>query len=565
MGALPLMNRQPTAGWWPAIWFRSLWEGIIHGRAAGARDAVLAMTVPAVVAVLAYLLSYHRYRRLLLEAQTERTAGAASADWGARLLEWWMPDPRQQAAFAFIWKTLARSRTHRLILLAYGGMALGAITKGALDVPRPSLRDQGLYGLIVALAPLALSLLVTLGLRYLFSLPDSVRASWLFQTLDRDGSEAWLGAVERFVVWCGIAPLFVASLPAAIAILGWIRAAAVTLLGFCAALVWFEAMFREWRKLPFTCSYLPGKQPVWAIVLRYALASSLMGPLGQLILSSSCAPMTFIALLTFEAALWWRLRTARRRMWAECKLCYEELPEADILTLGLRQPTEPVASGVIHTVVSEATFEPRLLGKRLLPETWRDEIRQERLHPSVVLETLWEDVRFGWRLIRRNPLFAAIVVLTLTVGIGINASVFTVVNAVALQPHVSANPASFVRITPVARWRGTPRSVSFEEYSSLRDQSRTVRPLAAIAHIPAVVGDDITEGAGLAVSCNFFAVEGLDRPVLGRLFGRDDCAVPGQMPVAVISQSLWRKRFASDRNAIGRLIWINNRPAVLVE
>ena len=564
LGALPLYNRQPFAGWWPSVWFLRLWESIIKGPASASRDALLAMTVPAALALMAYFLSYHRYRRLVLEAQTGRAAGAAGAGWGARLLEWWIPDPRQQAAFAFIWKTLARSRTHRLILLAYGGLAMGAITKGVLDAPRPSLRDQGLYGLIVALAPLALSLLVTVGLRYLFSLPDSVRANWLFQTMDRDGSAAWLGAVERFVVWCGIAPLFLAALPAAIGIFGWVRAAAVTLLGFCAALVWFEAMFREWRKLPFTCSYLPGKQPMWAIVLRYALASSLVGPFGLLILHSSSAPMTFIALLTFEAALWWRLRMARRRMWAECSLCYEELPQAVIMTLGLRQPTDPVASGGIHTAVPDAIFHPALLGKGLFPKAWLDEIRRERLRPSVLLDTLLEDVRFGCRLIRRNPLFAAIVVLTLTVGIGINATVFTVLNAVALRPQVSANPASFVRITPVSRWHGTPRSVSFEEYGSLRDESRTVRPLAAIAYIPAAVGDDINERAGLAVSCNFFAVEGLARPVLGRLLGREDCAVPGQMPVAVISQSLWQNHFASDRNAIGRLIWINNRPAVLV-
>ena len=66
------------------------------------------------------------------------------------------------------------------------------------------------------------------------------------------------------------------------------------------------------------------------------------------------------------------------------------------------------------------------------------------------------------------------------------------------------------------------------------------------------------------MSCNFFAVEGLDRPVLGRLFVKDDCAVPGQMPVAVISESLWRNRFTADRDAIGRLFRINNRSAVLV-
>ena len=76
------------------------------------------------ISILAYLLSYHRYRRLLLEGKPGTpppgAAGSASASW---LLERWMPDPRQQAAFAFIWKTLARSRTHRLILLAYAGIA----------------------------------------------------------------------------------------------------------------------------------------------------------------------------------------------------------------------------------------------------------------------------------------------------------------------------------------------------------------------------------------------------------------------------------------------------------
>ena len=565
LSVLPLVFRQPTSYWWPPIWFRNLWEGIIQGRAAGARSAVLAIIVPAVVAVFAYLLSYHRYRRLLLEAQTERTAGGSSPGWGARLLERWIPDPRQQAAFAFIWKTLARSQTHRLVLLAYGGMALGAITKGALDMPRPSLRDQGLYGLIVALTPLALSLLVTVGLRYLFSLPDSLRANWLFQTMDRDGSAAWLYAVERFVVWCGIAPLFVAALPAAIAILGLVRAAAVTLLGFCAALVWFEAMFRQWRKLPFTCSYLPGRHQVWAILLRYAIAAALLAPAGQLVLSCSADPMAFLALFTFEAALWHRWRSRRCRMWAECTLCYEELPEADIMTLGLRPPTEPVLARDGGVAVPERAFQPTLLQRRLLPDAWRDEIREERRHPSVFLETLWEDIRFGCRLIRRNPLFAAIIVLTLTIGIGINASVFTIVNSVALLPHVSSHPETFLRITPRARWQGTSRAVSYDEYVTVRDRARTVRRLAAITYFPTVVGDaNLTERAGLAASCNFFAVEGIDRPLLGRLFVEDDCAVPGRTPVAVISESMWRHRFAADPNAIGRPIRINDRPALLV-
>src|ERR1035438_9024584 len=72
VGALPLYGRQPlSAAWWPPVWFRWLWESIVTGRAS-ARPALLAVVLPAIVAVGAYLLSYHRYRKLLLEAPPAR-------------------------------------------------------------------------------------------------------------------------------------------------------------------------------------------------------------------------------------------------------------------------------------------------------------------------------------------------------------------------------------------------------------------------------------------------------------------------------------------------------------
>ena len=567
LGALPLFERQPIALWWPPVWFLHLWEAMLKGPAGACREALLAIAVPAAISVAAYLLSYHRYRRLLLEGKPGHAQARMAYGLGAWLLERFMPDPRQQAAFAFMWKTLARSRTHRLILLAYGGIALGALTKGALDMPRPTLRDQGLYGLLVVLGPLAISLLVTVGLRYLFALPDSVRANWIFQITDREGSGAWLRAMERFV-YCAIAPIFVAALPAAIAILGWTRALAATVLTSFCALLWFELLFRRWRKLPFTCSYLPGKQPVFMTLVRYAFATSLLGPIGQLVLYCSAELTAFIALLTFEVAMWFRWRSARRRAWSECALCYEEFPEAEIMTLGLRQPlAEPEAlRGTTAATTPDAAFQPTLLGAGgILPAAWRQEIRDERRHPWLLVETLLEDARFALRLIRRNPLWSATVVLTLTVGIGINASVFTVVSGVALRPHVENDPASFVRIFPVSRRQGTPRGASFAEYAALRDQSRSLRQVAALTFMPMMMGDDdFSDNAGLAVSCNFFAVDGLDRPILGRLFVPDDCRTPGQMPVAVIDESVWHTRFGSDPHLPGRLTRINSRPVMLI-
>ncbi len=142
VGALPLLGRQPAgAVWWPPSWFVQLWEALVTGSST-ARPALLAIVLPPVIAVLAYLLSYHRYRKLLLEAPADRAGGQWSG-WGSRLLERWIPNPREQAAFAFTWKTLARSPIHRLLLFAYAGLALGWVIKAALDAPPVALHDEG--------------------------------------------------------------------------------------------------------------------------------------------------------------------------------------------------------------------------------------------------------------------------------------------------------------------------------------------------------------------------------------------------------------------------------------
>jgi predicted permease len=568
LGFFPLFDRQPAAAaWWPPVWFLNLWKAIVERRPGASYQAVLAMTIPASLAVLIYLLSYHRYRRLLLEAPPERAAGRR-AGVGAWLLELWIHDPRQQAAFAFIWKTLARSRSHRLLLLAYAGIALGAITKGAVDMPRPSLRDQGIYGLLVVLAPLALALLVTVGLRYLFSLPTALNANWVFQTTDREGRTAWLAAVERFVICCGIVPVFLIALPAAIAILGPARAAAAITLALLAALLCFELLFRRWRKLPFTCSYVPGRQPASIMAIRYALASVSLGPAAQLILYSSGELTAFAALATFEAAVWWRFRNARRKVWSDCALCFEETDEAEVMALDLQSASEPTQGLVSGEPQSESGLfsnENLVASRGLLPEAWREELEQERRHPYILLETALEDVRYAFRLIGRNPGLSLVVVLILTVGIGINASVFTVVSGVAFRPHVYKDPASFIRVVPVNRWQRTPRAVSYGEYVAWRDRARSVRQLAAFSFFPAVIGDDdAVESVGFLVSCNFFLVDGLDRPTLGRLFRADDCGAPGQPAVVIISESLWHNRFASDPDLVGRRVQINNRPVIVI-
>lgn len=564
----PLIGRQPRLNWWPGVWFLDLWEGIATHRIAFAFAGIGAITAAACVAVAAYFASYHRHRRILLEAPRGQATGASAsltARVGAWLLEKWIPEPEGQAAFSFIWKTLTRSPGHRLALLAYAGLASGWIVKAALDMPAPSLRNEGVLGMLVTIAPLAIALLITVAFRYLFSLPVAPGANWIFRTEDRNGGFAWLAATERFVIWLGIAPVFAASLPAAIVILGWWRALAVTALSFLTAVLWFEARFRKWRKLPFTCLFSPAKSSAATTLLRYAIASGLLVGLGTLILYCSIEPAAFAALISFQIALWWKLMRSRRASWKETAIVYEDLPEAEVNPLHLGEFTTAAANTETSAPVREALFTASLSESRgLLPESWAEEVAEERRHAQTFLTRFLEDMRFGLRLIRRNAGVSTVVVLTLTAGIGINATIFTIVNGMVLRPHIAKDPASFITITAENRATLTPRASSYSEYMAYR-QARSVRNLAAWFDAGRISFDDSDSVSfGLAVSCNFFATEGVDRPRLGRLLVEDDCHTPGQPAVAIISESIWRSRFASDPGIVGRVVRLNNRPVPVV-
>src|SRR5262249_33246785 len=151
-----------------------------------------------------------------------------------------------------------------------------------------------------------------------------------------------------------------------------------------------------------------------------------------------------------------------------------------------------------------------------------------------------------------------------TAGIGINATIFTIVNGMVMRPHIAKDPDSFVTIYAENRATLTSRASSYSEYVAYR-QARSVRNLAAWVNFGRVSFGDSDSGApGIAVSCNFFSAEGVDRPKVGRLLVEDDCHSPGQPAVAVISESTWRSRFASDPNIINRVVRLNNRPVPVV-
>ena len=180
-------------------------------------------------------------------------------------------------------------------------------------------------------------------------------------------------------------------------------------------------------------------------------------------------------------------------------------------------------------------------------------------------DALRRDVRFGLRTLRRNPGFTAVAVLTLALGIGVNSTIFSWINATLLSPIPGA--AATRAIVSVTRG-GTVRAAgefSYPDYLDLRDRTRRLSGLIAFTTRPM----DLTGTGkplrvwGTAASANYFDVLGV-RPVLGRGFLPAEGEKPGGAPVVVLGYALWQGRFGGDSSVVGRTIHIDRHPFTVV-
>jgi predicted permease len=169
------------------------------------------------------------------------------------------------------------------------------------------------------------------------------------------------------------------------------------------------------------------------------------------------------------------------------------------------------------------------------------------------LETVFQDLRFAFRMLRKNPGFTAIAVLTLALGIGANTAIFSIVNAVVLRPLPYKDSSRIVTFhTKTAMFPAFTLPLSWPAFQELRRQATPVEETAAYWETDrTLTGRDQPEVLGITgVSSGFFEELG-GRAEEGRLLFEQDHQ-PGQDRVAVISNTLWRTRFAKDPAVIGR-------------
>ncbi len=182
-----------------------------------------------------------------------------------------------------------------------------------------------------------------------------------------------------------------------------------------------------------------------------------------------------------------------------------------------------------------------------------------------MLHTLLVDVRYGTRMLVKQPLFAVVAIITLALGIGVNTAIFSVVNAVLLAP------LPFERFDELlVIWKTTlPNRADQQPESALnlndfKAQNKVFEQVAASRTQPFILteGDEPERVIGARVSANLFSTLKV-RPLLGRDFldGEDQ---PGALPVVLISHRLWQQRYGGDPNLVGRLLTIDGKKFSLV-
>jgi predicted permease len=183
------------------------------------------------------------------------------------------------------------------------------------------------------------------------------------------------------------------------------------------------------------------------------------------------------------------------------------------------------------------------------------------------VDSLVSDVRYVTRSLSHHLVLSTSIVASLALTIGISTGVFTLIDAVALRAHIDRERASFFRVraaytTDADRF---PRFglTSFTDYLAYRDAATSARAMTAYVRLSAPFdAADPVNTRILAVTCDFFTVYVPPRPLAGRTLVADDCAHAED--VVVLSEAVWRERYAADSAIVGKTVRLNDRPVTVV-
>ena len=222
------------------------------------------------------------------------------------------------------------------------------------------------------------------------------------------------------------------------------------------------------------------------------------------------------------------------------RMALEELSEKDLLARGLRQ------------VEQEAMPEPVVPGGG---------------GRKTFLASVWQDIRYASRVLRKDPGFAAVAVLTLALGIGANAAIFSFISSVLLRKPPVPEPDRLLMLrskNPEGVWAADRSPVSAPDFLDWRAQSTSFAGIAAASFDDFTLSGEFEPEclSGARVSPNYFAVLRV-APILGRAFAAQEDQA-GRARVVMLSERVWKRRFAADPQVVGRTVKVNGESCTVV-
>ncbi|MBO0857334.1 MAG: ABC transporter permease, partial [Chloracidobacterium sp.] len=184
--------------------------------------------------------------------------------------------------------------------------------------------------------------------------------------------------------------------------------------------------------------------------------------------------------------------------------------------------------------------------------------------PGGTMRTLWQDLRYGARMLWKNPGFSAVAVITLALGVGANTAIFSVVNASLLRPLPYQDSDRLVVLSTNTNKDGALGNAGYTTFVDWRERSNSFERMVVIRSWGGVLtGQGEPEVVrGLRVSADYFKLLGVS-PALGRDFRVEEDR-PDKRFVVVISHALWQRRFNSDLQVIGKQLILNDQPFAIV-
>ena len=343
--ALAAAENQEWIAWMPSLWFLGLFQEMNGGAAPVfaplAERAIIGLALVLAVVGASYVLAYGRNMLRVIEQPDIAPAdrGRASPRVGRWAAEWLLPRPLENAIVMFVLRTIARSRQHRLIFAVYGGIACAI----ALAYTRSMLYGESyepwyLPNVPLLAASMVLLVIATLGARAVFALPISLGANWIFRITTVHRPASYCAAVRKALVGVSVLPVWLVFSALFLAI--WPGRAAVEHSAIMAAvgMALVYRSLRHFRKIPFACSYLPGKANLKIKLGTYGIALLFLCDQGMHLENWSMqrtARYTVLLAVLAAFVLWARRGALEFAAAPGNRLQFEETPPTDIHGLEL--------------------------------------------------------------------------------------------------------------------------------------------------------------------------------------------------------------------------------------